>query len=268
MSCETHCCVLTRGEFLISDWNSSNCNGGIPDILCDTRPKPYRKVGNVSSCNIEIQTEVLGKENKYNPISDTCARVQILGVNLTVTFDCASRENLYRALYSEKKEADSGNHVIDYCIDSLNECDFFIFQKQQALESGLGVYLKDASGNVVKQLVQDTDFRFYKSGIEIINNSIDIEDAVTLRLVYAYNNDGYYSFDFLSQKQGYKSLFFKGTNFASNEGAMFNALFHKVLFAPVENFDLITQDSFLTLTLRGSVEKDNNSWFKITKQEG
>lgn len=267
MSCETHCCVLSRGEFYISDWKSS-CDDGIFGLDCQTVAKPFKKIGNVSSCLIEIQAEILGKENEFNPLSDTCPRTLINGVNLTLTIPCASRQNLYRALYGEVKAADSGRHVKEFCIDSLSECDFFTFEKQQAFSTNLDVFLVDEADVVLEELVVDVDYKYTRSGIEILRDDIDTTDAVKLRLAYDYNNEDFYDIDFGSKFQGYKTLFFKGTNFNDEDRSMFDAVFHKVLFAPVSQFDLISSNEFLTLSLSGSVEKTNGSWFKITKQEG
>lgn len=267
MSCETHCCVLSRGEFFLADWKGS-CVGGLSELFCGPGPnKPFKKLGNVSSALVEISAEVLGKENKFNPISDTCARQVVRGVNITVSLACASKENLIRALYSDRQVSDSGNHVVDYCIDSLDTCDFFPFERQQAKEDSLTVYLRNPRGIVVAVLEPLVDYQFTPSGIKIIRDDIDLDGASKLRLAYQYDNQNFFEMEFLRQFQGYKEIFFKGTNYGDGEQAMFDARFYKVLFAPVETFDLITQDGFLTLTLRGSVEEDQDKWFKITKQE-
>lgn len=265
MSCETSCCVLTRGEFFIGDWEGS-CIGGLSEILCNGTPRPLKKVGNVTTCLVQIDSRVLGKENQFNPLSKTCSRVQVAGVDISITMTCASRSNLYRALYGEKPPADSGTHIKDFCFETLESCDFFPFEKQQALESNLHVYLRDALGNVVSELVRDVDFSFSTSGIELLQD-LDPDNASILRLSYEYNNADFYEIDFLKKYIGYKKLHFKGTNYAEAEGGMFDAIFNKVLFAPINQFDLITSDGFFTITLTGSVEKDDGSWFKLIKQE-
>lgn len=264
MACQTHCCVLTRGEFFISEWAGS-CNG-LSELECDQQ-KAFKKLGNVSSCIVEIDSEVIGMENKYNPLSDTCARTSTRAVRLQISLSCASKENLLRALYSEEQEPDSGSHVEDYCIDSLSECDFFPFSKYLVDPESLTVYLRDAMGEVEGTLVLGTDYKYSKSGIEILRDDIVIGDAVILRLAYDYNNANYHEISFLKKIHGYRTLFFKGTNYDSSEGALFDAIFNKVLFAPISQFDLISGDDFLTLNLTGVAERDGDSWFKITKQE-
>lgn len=266
MACETHCCVFTRGEFFISDWQSS-CVGGLSEIICESVPKPYRKVGNVSSCSVNITAEILGKENKFNPLDETCARTMINGVQMTISFSCASIKNLYQAMYAEKLEDDSGRHVKDFCFETLEECMLFTFDFQKASEDDLVVTLHDAEGNLESTLVVDVDYKYTQSGIEILRDDIVIGDAVTLRIAYDYDTAGFYSVDFKTKYQGYKSIYFRGTNYGGDEAAVFDAVFHKVIFPPISDFDLITQDDFLTLTLSGSVEEDNGSWYKLIKQE-
>lgn len=265
MACETHCCVLTRGEFFISDWKAHCPPGGV-DPFCAI-PNGYKKLGNVSSCSIDNNVQVLGTENEFNPLSDASARVMIDGVDITIVLNCASKENLYRALYGIKVAADDSTHTVAYCFDTLESCDLFPFQKHEADIETVVVTLKDIGGLVVKTLTEDTDYSVSVSGIEIINDSIALAGGVTLNITYDYDNADSYEIDFVSQYQGYKSLYFKGTNFDGGDEAMFDAIFYKVLFGPIGDFDLITGDDFFTITLKGTVEKDLGSWYKITKKE-
>lgn len=265
MACETFCCVLTRGEFFMADWKRT-CEEGVEDALCEL-PKAYKKLGNVSSCAIQIQATVLGKENEFNPIDETCARTMVEGVNITLTLNCASKENLYQALYSQPHVGEAGTYSEVYCIAELNECDFFPFTKHQADQESLVVVLKDDMGDIVYTLIEDEDYIFNGSGIEIIRSDMDLLGGVNLQLTYDYDSTRNYVIDFLSKYQGYKTLYFKGTNYDDGAEAMFDAQFYKVLFAPMNDFDLITGDEFFTITLSGSVEKDNGSWYKLTKKE-
>lgn len=263
MSCETHCCVLTRGEFFISDWKRS-CEVGLPEELCSI-PAGFKKVGNVSSCAVNVITQVLGKENEYN-LAEPSSRVLVEGVNIQIVFECASKSNLYRALYATKLEADSGTHVKEYCFDTLEECDFFPFERHEADLTDVEVELRDIEGDVTYTLILGTDYKLSRSGVELLKDMAP-GDGVTLVITYDYNTATNYKIDFLSEYQGYKSVYFKGTNFDDGTEAMFDAHFNKVLFAPLGEFDLITGDEFFRITLTGSVEKDNGSWYNITKKE-
>lgn len=265
MACETHCCVLTRGEFFMSDWKFS-CEEGTPDELCSI-PAGFKKLGNVGSCAVQIASQILGKENEFNPLTDTSARTMVEGVNITLTLMCASKENLYRALYGVKLEPDSGTHSAEYCFETLEECDFFPFQKMEADLEAVTVTLRDIDGDLAATLVEGTDYTLSVSGVEILRSDIDLNGGVSLVITYDYDNATTHEINFLSEYQGYKSVYFKGTNFDDGSGAMFDAHFNKVLFAPIGDFDLITGDEFFTITLNGSVEKDKGSWYKITKKE-
>lgn len=265
MACETHCCVLTRGEFFISDWKMQ-CPPEGGDLLCAI-PNGYKKLGNVSSCSIDNNVQVLGTENEFNPLSDASARVMIDGVEVTIVLNCASKDNLYRALYGIAPEPDEGTHTVAYCFDTLESCDFFPFQKHEADTETVVVTLKDIAGLISKVLIVDIDYSVSVSGIEIINDEIVLGDGVTLNITYDYDNVDSHEINFVSQYQGYKSLYFKGSNFDGGGEAMFDAIFYKVLFSPIGEFDLITGDDFFTITLKGSVEKDQGSWYKITKKE-
>lgn len=260
-----HCCVLSRGEFFISDWNS-DCVGGLSEIICGSQPSPYIKVGNVSTAAVNISSQVLGKENKFNKLDEICSRVMIEGIDLSIEFNCASSYNLYQALFAEKKEPDSGTHTKDFCFSSLDEGMFFSFDKLGPQQTGLQVMLRDPIGNLVKMLVEGVDYVYSISGITLLQD-IDPEDASTLRLYYNYDTNGFHEFDFLSKFIGYKSIYFKGANYNTDDHTQFDCEFHKVLFTPINSFDLISRDGFFTLALTASVEKQGDSWFRLIKQE-
>lgn len=267
MACLTSCCLFSRGEFFISDYSGPLCNGGgLDELLCNIR-KPYRKLGNVSTCAVNISSQVIGRENEFNPVHDPCPRQSVEGVNITITLECASNKNLYEALYSEILEDITGEIKDQFCIHALEECDFFPFSKLSPVDGSIVVTLESPLGVVVQTLVEDTDYIVTNSGIEILRDDIDLTNVSTLNVTYDYNTANRFVFNFGSKKPGYKTLFFKGLNYASGGDHIFNAVFHKVVFTPANTFDLINQDSFFTLTLSGTVEKVEGSWFELTKQE-
>lgn len=260
-----NCCTLLRGELYISDWSSA-CAGGLSDVFCNSTPSPYRKVGNITSAQVAITAPVLGKENKFNKSLDACSRVPIESVDLTLTVGCTNSNNLYQALFGEKLERDFGNNTRDFCIEELESGLFFPFSKAGADGNTINVYLLDANGDLVKELDIDIDFIFSSAGIELIRD-IDKQTSTTLRLYYSFDTNGFHEIDFNSKVKGYKSLFFRGTNYNEGSNKSFDIEFHKVLFAPINQFDLLSGDEFLTLVLQGSVERDNGSWFTIIKEE-
>lgn len=266
MSCETHCCSFLRGEVFIAD-EDGVCDSGLPEITCEGFPSPYRKLGNVLSLNINMATTTIGRENKYNHAGSLCPRTSIQGVTLDMTIGCTSYNNMVQALFSTKDEAEDSTKIDQFCISSLSECDFFPFSKMQADVESLSVFLKDEEGDVVKTLDIDVDYVFSRSGIKIINPSIDLEGGVTLNLSYDYDSQGFLELDFGSEKKGYKSLFFKGTNYAENGDALFDVRIHRVLFKPMGVLPLISSGEILNITLQGVLEKVDGSYFKVIKQE-
>ena len=266
MACETHCCVLTRGDFYISD-SGPSCMDGLDSILCTSGKSPLKKIGNVLSCMVNITSEILGTENKFNPVDSTCPRVPIQRIEMTLQIGCASAKNLYRALYGLQEDAETGVQVDEFCFDTLDECDFFPFGKLAPDPESIDVFLKDTEGLLVKDLILGTDYSISKSGIEIINPNIDVETGVTLLVSYNYDTSNHFEIKFGSKKMGHKTLYFKGTNYADGGEALFDAHFPKVLFKPIESFDLISGDEFFTLTLSGVVEKQGDEWFTLKKQE-
>lgn len=258
MSTETHCCVFTRGEFYMRD--AAPC--GVPSLFCDG-VGPFKKIGNVASSIVEIQGSVIGKENEFNPASPD-SRVEILGVNMSITMNCASSENLIKALYGDDSGAEDGSHVLDFCFSTLSSDDFFPFEFKGV--DSVTVYLRTPT-IAIKTLTRGVDYEVNSSGVHIINDSISYDGANILRLAYSYNTNGFSSIQFQSKFPKYKEIYFKGTNYGDGSSDLFDAVFYRVLFAPINQFDLITRDEFLTINLVGSVEKHENKWFKITKQE-
>ena len=259
---ETHCCVFTRGEFYMRD--AAPC-GGVSELFCSGQG-PFKKVGNVSSAIVEIQGSVIGKENEFHP-ADPESRVEILGVNMSITMSCASKKNLLQALYAQSEELDSGSRVTDFCFtDSISSDDFFPFEFKGVDPETVTVYLRNTLG-AVKTLTVNVDYLVNSSGVQIINDSIDVEDANIVRLAYSYDTENFSGIEFQTLFPKYKEIYFKGTNYGDGEEALFDAKFYRVLFAPVNQFDLITRDEFLTISLVGSVEKFDGKWFKLTKQE-
>lgn len=263
MSLMTDCCVFTRGQFFLSDWKCDGC-----DPLCSDQDFIYQNLGNVVSCTIDILSEIVGRENKFNPLEDTTPRTNVLGVDLSLSISCASVRNLRRALYSDDVPNDDGTFAQETFIRSLSQGDFIPFKKKGVALNTLVVKLKDAYGEL-QTLVVDTDFTADESGITIKRDDIAIASANAVRLNYDYNDDKYFVIDFMKKIIGYKSLYFKGLNYGEGSEDLFDAHFPKVIFAPLQNFDLLTTDDFFTINLTGKVEREkNNDWFKLIKKTG
>lgn len=261
---QTHCCVFTRGEFYIRD-AVGDCTDSFLDIACGVGG-PFKKLGNVSSGLIEIQGSVIGRENEFN-LADPESRVEILGVNLTLSLSCASAVNLRQALLSDISEVDDGLKVQDFCIpDGLEEDDFFPFNSKGADPDTVAVYLR-TDEDTLSTLVEGTDYLVNSSGVQIIRDDIDTIDATIVRIEYNYDTAGYEELIFNSAAPKYKEIYFKGVNLGEGSEDLFDAELYRVLLAPTSQMDLITRDEFLSINLAGTVEKHAGKWFKITKQE-
>lgn len=263
MATETHCCVFTRGEFFIRD-AALNCGDGGSDLVC--AQGPFVKLGGLSSGMIEIQGNVLGRENEFNPACPE-SRLNVSNVTLSLTLQCASKRNLIQALIAGADANDAGTFIQDFCFNTLNDEMFFPFEHKGLVADTVTVYLKDSLGEVISTLVEGTDYLVSSSGIQIMNNSIDITDAVTLRITYEYDNVNSIGMEFFNGAPKYKEVYFKGTNYGDGTETLFDAVIYRVLFAPLSQFDLISQGDFFTIQLVGSVEKTDGKWFKITKEE-
>lgn len=266
MSCKTHCCVLSRGEVFISE-SESSCE--LSDLFCEFSGSPLVSLGNVLSCNLQINSEILGRSNKYIKPDSSCPRSTILGVSMTLTIGCASARNLLLALSGQETEKSSGSKSDKYCSGDLKECSFFPFNKKGVSKDSVVVQALDVYENIVETLVVDDDFSFSKSGITLLND-LDLSSVTSLKITYSYDDEDFHESLLSKPLQGYKRLYFKGVNYSdsNDDEALFDANFEKVLFNPINTFDLINQSDFFTITLEGIVEKYKGDFFKITKQEG
>lgn len=266
MLCLDHSCAFLRGEFLIKDW-IANCD----PFLCNDKNSAYKNIGNVLSATLSISAEIFGTENKYHFLKDSnCQRHIFNGADLTLNIGNVNKRNLYQALFSQEFIPDSGDiFVQDFsCIGQLQECDFFNFEKSGVDTGTVQALLLDSDGLPVSTLTLNVDYSVSVSGIEIINDSINMLTGITLRLIYSYDSNGFSEFEFMSLIPSPKSIFFKNT-YIELEKNQFDFEAYKCVFNPISNFQLISQDDFSTLELTAKIEKDytRNKWFKIKKQE-
>lgn len=255
------CCVFTRGEFLLSDWKCDDC-----DPFCTDQSFLFKNLGNVVQCTVNISSEIVGTENKFNPLKDTSPRENVTGVSLSLSISCASVANLRTALYSEDVSQLSGTKTQTTFIRSLSEGDFIPFEKKGVNQETLTVKLKDSYG-LLNALVLNSDYRVDESGITIAKDNIDLSSANGIVLEYNYDESLYFVVDFFKKSIGYKTLYFKGINYGEDESQLFDAVFHKVIFAPMQSFELLPTDSFFTINLNAKVEREaDKDWFKLIKK--
>lgn len=256
---ETQCCVFTRGEFFIRD-SLLNCQSGeAPSLFCDN--STFKPLGNISNGIIEVSSQVIGKENFFNP-AIAKSRLEISSTNFVVTLTCANDENIMRSLLAIATEPDSGSFVEEMCIsDSIKSGELLPFSKK-GVES-VTVYLTNAFDPPL--LVDPSKYIFDSSALRIVED-IDATGYDNVRLVYDYDSSDYVEFNPFIQEPKYVEVYFKGFNMAGDENTVFDAQFYKVLFSIQNSTDLISKDEFITFSLVGSVEETTKGFFKIFKR--
>lgn len=267
MTCETNCCVLSRGELFIADSDDSCEMSEL--FCCEFSGNPFRKLGNVLSCDVTISSEINGKPNKYLNKNTLCPRKTILGVSLTLTLGCASYKNLLLALSPEEVEKSAGEMQDTFILKdaSVDPCQFFPFSKKGVDLDSIVVDFLDVNEEYLVSYAEEKIIKS-RSGISL-DEGDTIVGAIYLRISYDYNDEDFNVASLSDKLSGPKSLYFKGVNYSDSEDseALFDASFEKVLFNPINNFDLINQSDFFTITLSGVVEKKGKDYFTITKQE-
>lgn len=257
------CCVFTRGEFLIrpSVKGPEDCAAGVLGLLCNVE-FPFLKVGNVESAVINIEGGVIGRENDFlTALAD--ARQDISNVSIDLTISCVDKKNLELALLSKADDKQSGtmSDLFATC-GKLSHESFFPFRFKEA--SNVSVFINHIDD--IRPLDEGFDYILTPSGVQIINDSISIQEHEQIRIEYDYDNSNVSSFDFLNDIKDYKEIYFKGTNFGDDTETLFDARVYRVLFGPINSFDLITKGDFFKLSLSGSVERLDGRWFTIEKQ--
>jgi len=221
---------------------------------------PLKKMGNIQSASIIIQSEILGKENRYNQTNiKPATRLQVQNVALNLSVLCSKTRNMEVAMQSAPFTSGSAvGFVQEYLLCdglALSEGNFFVFKNNGTVITDLLVQVLDVDGNLIEALVLDTDFSFSSQGIELLRNRV-IAGAVYLRITSNYNNTGLDEFNFLSEFKGPKYLYFKGTNYGEGEEEPLGVEIYKVLFSPVSQLDLISQGNYFLLNLTGQIELD------------
>lgn len=255
----SECCLLLRGEFFIRD-SLFECAKSPNHEDCDEKSAQYIKVGNTSTCEVRVDSQVVGRENIFNRANPK-SRLLINGVDLNLIIECVSRDNLLQAFYSENDVEDSFSVSDRVCLDRENP---FIFTKYTP--SGLAITALDSFGNEVRPLIEGIDYTLNGSKIELLTLSTLDEIVENLSIDYSFDPSTVLSFRPFSATPKYKDVFFKGENKANGDPV--EVRFYRVLFNPLRSFDLISKDQFFNLPLEGVVEESNQGYFKLTLQKG
>lgn len=279
MNCEVKCCTFLRGEFYIGD-SLSNCDQ-TSGLVCGIE-KPLKKVGNVEGATITISSQILGTENKFHyKNNNNCARVSIQSVDISLAIKCTSIENMNLALLSKNHVGDfMVGYVQDFIvcdITTLRACNFFLFKKSGVILGSITVRLYDEFDVLIQPLTEDVDYVVNPHGVEMIKD-IMAAGVQKIRITYNYDDraeaEKISEFNFLSEFQGHKFLYFKGTNYADGQEDEdpFGVEIYRVLFNPVSQIDLISQGNYFLINLVGKIEQDHDKtedglggYFKIKR---
>lgn len=270
---ENSCCTFLRGEFYMADSKAACSSTG--GLVCGA-DGPLKKIGNVQSATINIQSEVLGKENKYNSSAiNPCSRIQVSSVSIAISLLCSKNKNMSLGLQSSSLIPNpTVGYVQEYTIcdeEALFAGNLFVFEKSGVDLSSVVVQLLDEDSIVTDTMVLDTDYSVSAHGVELLQG-FGLLTNVYLRITYDFDDTLFNEYNFLSEFKGHKYLYFKGTNFGESEEEPFGVEIHRVLFSPVSQLDLISQGNYFVLNLVGQIEKyfDNadlglGGYFKIKR---
>lgn len=256
------CCLFLRGDLFIAE-SPLECSKGVDDSFgCTEKTLTYRKLGNSSTCEVMINSEIYGKENPFNKVNPK-ARMNIMGMNLNITMDCVTKENLALAFMAteKKKTSDEVKDLVCFC-RCIEKGDTIILSETPVVDD-MEVSIKDAFGNILQYLVNGIDYRIEDKKLIIIDAESFNENAITIQVVYRYELETTYELDSLMMNPSYKDVMFVGENVA--DGEKVSVRFFRVLFQPISQFDLISKGSFLNLPLNGVVEESKYGWFKFEK---
>lgn len=253
---EDKCCTFLRGDFYMAEAKAScDSTGG---LVCGIEA-PLRKMGNIQSAVINIQSDIQGAENKYNSEgTNPCARIGFVNATITLSLLCSKQENLKLSLQSKSfVPSPTSGYVQEFKLcDALSfqTGNLFLYEKSGVDTATSVVQVLDVSNVVIQTLVKNVDYSETPHGIELLQD-ITTVGAVYLRITYDYDDTEFDEFNFLSEFKGPKYLYFKGTNFEDEDEMPFGVEIYRVYFTPVSQLDLISQGNYFVLNLTGQIEK-------------
>lgn len=256
---ENSCCTFLRGELYISD-SSSVCDS-TNGLVCGFE-QPLKKMGNIEGATISISSQILGTENKFHYMNNNpCSRVAIQSVDISLTISCTKKDNMKLGLLAKEFVSDSLEGYVQEVLicngNTMGADNFFMFKKSGVDLESVVASVFDADSELLYNLIEGEDYAVSPHGITLLDDVI-VPDAQYFRITYDYNEAGTEEFDFLSEFNGHKFLYFKGTNYADDDNleSPFGVEIYRVLFNPISQFDLISQGNYFVINLVGRVERD------------
>lgn len=256
------CCLFLRGEVYFAN-ATSECSANVDSLSgCGEQVKSYVKVGNTSLLEANVSSAVIGRENVFNK-SLAKSRVNIDRVELNITIECVSRHNLIHAFYGDQVEYELSTKEDRFCFTQEDKT--YILSR---VPTELTVSLVDGMGFHIIDLIENIDYTIDGNKLNVLDAELMPPEAVTLVADYEFENINSYEIDALSLEPQYKEVVFVGRNAAGDNDELIEVKYFRVLFKPIETFDLISKGTFFNLPLSGVVEESNNGWFKIKRQFG
>lgn len=258
----SECCLFLRGELFIADAlpECSNESDGLTG--CGETSLNYRKVGNTSSIQVQINSLIIGRENKFNKV-DPSSRVSVSGVNLSLVVNCANKLNLLQSLYAVTNTLEDDTKTEHFCVCSEIKEDKFLLLKYTPIRESAIVTLRDPLGNELMILEEGEDFLLSGNKIEIIKDNGSDGDVIAIE--YLVDNSKIYEAKFFSAIPSYKDVRFIGKNYATDSDETYDIRFFRVLFQPIASLEFISNGDFFNLPLESVVEESRNGYFKMTK---
>lgn len=258
------CCTFLRGSIYLSKYIDP-CSGF--DQLGCNEDQALFCLGNVAQATLTINSTQLGSDTYNNHVlTPQKTKLSINSVNLNMSVTCSSDKNLIEFLGLDVKNLESGTELKRYSC-TLKKGEVLIFKKNP---TDLTLTLRSSDGSSVRVLTEDIDY--------ILNNEIvtliqDISDNYSyLEASYSFDESSNYDLFGLENFSNTYRIMFRGVNYADGVEKDFDVEIYKCRLSFLPSLDLISDGSFLNLSLQGRVERDlsrecqgKDAYFKISK---
>lgn len=252
-NCQTDCCNFIRGEVYISE-SKSACSKTLSSILnCKGASSPMRKIGNVETLTLSIESEIRGLASKTNFIESlACATSIVNNVGLSMTINCIDKENLKLGLYGTSQDLSESGSVSGekYC-GEFKKC--YYTRTQKCGISNLVLEIEDNLGNVVLTLVEGEDYTTDSFGFEFLN-TINLASNQFLVASYDYDESSYRVTQPLTETKGPFNIYFKGTSLNGQKD--YHVELFKVILQPASLLEIISSDNFQSFEFNGTLMRD------------
>lgn len=238
------CCALLRGEA------SARLHVDTCSVAGVQNEDTFQSLGNISSFELNVdETTITQKDYTTCGGGAECSTSIIDAVNVSITFNCFSAENLARALYGDVTEVLSAVGYVQ---------NFYIGDKPACARIPLDFIPNFDTNQIV--IANGIDATVYVEGVDytIGHSVINLTETTTipantpLTLTYDYQDASCVELVTTASKS--LEIILDGVNCADGEKP-FKVHLYKVKLNATDNIPLIT-DEFASFTLTGTVLKD------------